>query len=198
MTENPILLYSTDCKYSNSFLDLLHENKTLYNSFIKVNINKNKKTNERSRIYINLIKEFPQYIKSVPCIVLNNKTVILSGNEAFAWLNYTLDNLEQPPQGLQPQPQQLPQGPQGPQQQPRQLESFNNFVSNNLSNLNGVSKTTSCENFISVNDFTSAQPLDISSQITTSSKDLDFNIEMERKKQERAEMDKSFDKKQVA
>jgi hypothetical protein len=195
MTENPILLYSTDCKYSNSFLDSLHENKTLYNSFIKVNINKNKRTNKRSQIYTNLVKEFPEYIKSVPCIVLNNKTVILSGNEAFAWLNYTLDNLEELPQqqGRQEQRSQNQQLPQ----QPKELESFNNYVSNNLSNLNGVSKTMSCENFISVNDFTSAQPLDIA-QMTTSSKDLDFNIEMERKKQERAEMDKSFDKKQVA
>ena len=72
-----ILLYSTDCKYSNSFLNLLYKNKELYNSFVKVNIKKNKKTNNRPPIYLNLKKEFPDYIQSVPCILLNNKSAYI-------------------------------------------------------------------------------------------------------------------------
>lgn len=194
MTDNPILLYSTDCKYSNDFLDLLSENDTLYNSFIKININKNKRTNKRSPIYLNLKEEFPEYIKSVPCIVLNNKTVILSGNEAFSWLNYTLDNLEKP-DTLHPNPQKQ-QNSQKQQKPQGELESFNNHVSNDLSSLNGVSKTASCDKFISLNDFTNAKPIDIDI-ITTSSGEGDFNMEMERKKREREEMDAQFDKQQI-
>jgi hypothetical protein len=145
---------------------------------------------------MDLIKEFPKYIKSVPCILLNNKTVILSGDEAFKWLNYTLDNLPQQQIPRQQQPQRIEPQKKQQQDKPQEIESFNNYISNDLSNLNGNSTTMSCGNFIAINDFTNAQPLDLS-QITTSSKEDDFNIEMERKKQERAEMDKKFDRQQV-
>lgn len=97
MFTNPIVIYSKYCKYSNEFLDVLVKT-PLAQQFQFVDIDINPQTKTRSEIYFTikhiLAKEFSYNLKTVPTIIVENGEFVLSGKEAFEWLKYKLNTIQ--------------------------------------------------------------------------------------------------------
>lgn len=87
MFERPILIYSDFCSYSAKFLNLLTQNTELYKSFIRINIDVDPKTKSRPNIFYEIQNALKFKIIDVPTIIVNNAEYILSGEQAFNWLD---------------------------------------------------------------------------------------------------------------
>jgi hypothetical protein len=98
--EQPILLYSNYCEHSNNFILALRKNTELHSNFQIVNIDVDTKTNKRPAIVYDIQNTLQLSLKEVPTIIVENGEYMLSGAEAFKWLDYTLQKLEK--QELQP------------------------------------------------------------------------------------------------
>lgn len=97
MFTNPIVIYSKYCKYSNEFVDVLM-NTPLAQHFQFVDIDLNPQTKTRSEIFFTikhiLAKEFSYNLNTVPTIIVENGEFVLSGKEAFEWLKYKLNTIQ--------------------------------------------------------------------------------------------------------
>jgi hypothetical protein len=93
MFERPILLYSNYCAYSQQFVEMLLENKELFETFIRVNIDANPDTKRRPDLFYQIQDTLNYKIKEVPTIIIGNGEYVLSGSEAFKWLNYELEQI---------------------------------------------------------------------------------------------------------
>ena len=101
MFERPILLYSNYCAYSQQFVNMLLENKDIFDIFIRINIDVNPDTRKRPELFYEIQNTLNYKIKEVPTIVINNGEYVLSGSEAFKWLEYEMEQLnsnKSPPQ----------------------------------------------------------------------------------------------------
>lgn len=87
MFERPILIYSDYCSHSSKFLNLLTQNTELYKSFIRINIDVDPKTKSRPYIFYEIQNALKFKIIDVPTIIVNNAEYILSGEQAFNWLD---------------------------------------------------------------------------------------------------------------
>jgi predicted DsbA family dithiol-disulfide isomerase len=93
MFERPILIYSNYCNYSKLFIQHLQQFPELYESFIRLNIDYDLNTKQRPTAFYE-IQELLQFkITDVPTIIVQNGEYILSGKEAFTWLEYQLNEL---------------------------------------------------------------------------------------------------------
>jgi hypothetical protein len=93
MFERPILLYSNYCAYSQQFIEILLENKEIFETFIRVNIDINIDTKRRPDLFYEIQNTLNYKIKEVPTIIIGNGEYVLSGSEAFKWLNYELEQI---------------------------------------------------------------------------------------------------------
>jgi hypothetical protein len=91
--ERPILIYSDFCNYSKLFIQNLLQYPDLYESFVRINIDVNPKTNERPKIFYDIQQLLQFKISNVPTIIVQNGEFVLSGKEAFNWLEYQLNEL---------------------------------------------------------------------------------------------------------
>lgn len=92
--EQPILLYSNYCEHSNNFILALRKNMELYSSFQLVNIDVDPKTRKRPDVLYQILNTLQLPLKEVPTIIVENGEYMLSGVEAFKWLDYTLQQVE--------------------------------------------------------------------------------------------------------
>lgn len=88
--ERPILFYSDYCNHSNNFIKQLLTQKELFDHFIRINIDVDVSTNQRPKIFFDIQKQLNYSIQEVPTIIVNNAEYILSGEEAFKWLEFNL------------------------------------------------------------------------------------------------------------
>jgi hypothetical protein len=91
--ERPILIFSNYCKYSNLFLENIVQYPELFDLFIRVNIDVDPETAERPAIFYEIQKILQYNITSVPTIIIENGEYVLSGKEAFSWLEFQINKL---------------------------------------------------------------------------------------------------------
>lgn len=89
--KRPILIWSEYCNYSKNFINALIKHNELYESFIRVNIDTNPQTRKRPDIFYQIQTAINFKIKQVPTIIVNSGEYILSGVEAFKWLDYMIN-----------------------------------------------------------------------------------------------------------
>lgn len=93
MFERPILIYSDYCNYSKLFITHLSKFPELYNAFIRINIDVDKNTRQRPKVFYEIQEILRHKITEVPTIIVQNGEFVLSGKEAFNWLEYQLNEL---------------------------------------------------------------------------------------------------------
>ena len=89
--ERPILIWSEYCNYSKNFISALVKHNELYESFIRVNIDVDPNTHRRPALFYQIQATLKFKISQVPTIIVNSGEYILSGVEAFKWLDYTIN-----------------------------------------------------------------------------------------------------------
>lgn len=91
MFEDPIFIYSEYCNYSLQFNQALDKYPDLFQSFIKVSVDVDAKTQQRSAVFYDIQYALGQPIKEVPTIIIKGGEYVLSGQEAFKWLEHTIN-----------------------------------------------------------------------------------------------------------
>lgn len=94
MFEKPILLYSGFCNYSKKFVELLKTNEQVYNAFVYLSIDVDPNTNRRPVDFYKLQEVLDYKITEVPTIIVEKGQYVLSGEEAFKWLEYTFSRFK--------------------------------------------------------------------------------------------------------
>lgn len=106
-----VLLYSNYCGYSQKFYKELENDKNLFSTFEFISVDVNPSTKKRNPLFFEIQKALGMKIQEVPTIIVENGQYMLSGKEAFKWLEYTFQ--QQEGQGQQGQSQQIPAELQG-------------------------------------------------------------------------------------
>lgn len=91
MFERPILIYSNYCNYSKLFITHLSKFPELYDTFIRINIDVDPQTKQRTPVFYEIQEILKYKISDVPTIIIQNGEFVLSGKEAFNWLEYQLN-----------------------------------------------------------------------------------------------------------
>lgn len=124
MFEQPLLIYSTKCNYSNLFLHNLTQHPSIQQQFMLLNIDINPQTRKRPHIFYDIQNALSLPIVEVPTIIVNNGEYMLAGEEAFKWLQHEIDRS---------QSQQQSQQQQQESQQESAIEGFNAVEMTSLS-----------------------------------------------------------------
>jgi len=90
MFERPILFYSDYCTHSKNFINLLSNHESLFNEFIRINIDKNPETKQRPNVFYNIQHQLGVQITEIPTIITHEAESILTGIDAFDWLEYQI------------------------------------------------------------------------------------------------------------
>ena len=88
MFEQPILIYSDYCQYCSTFIKTLQEDSQLNEMFRKLNIDIDEQTGQRPEAFYQVQQALDYSISEVPTIVIDNGEYVLSGDEAFKWLEF--------------------------------------------------------------------------------------------------------------
>jgi hypothetical protein len=91
MFESPILIYSHYCDYSKRFIGLLKEYPEVGEYFVKINIDVDPQTRQRPQAFYQIQKELDFKITEVPTIIVEDGQYVLSGEEAFKWIEYKIE-----------------------------------------------------------------------------------------------------------
>lgn len=94
MSEQPIIIYSDYCTHSVNFLKVLLKHPELDEQFIKINIDVDPRTRQRPAVFYDLQYKLNYSITEVPTIIVNAGEYILSGEEAFKWLEFTIEKMK--------------------------------------------------------------------------------------------------------
>jgi hypothetical protein len=92
MFERPILFYSEYCIHSINFINVLIKHQEIYDTFIRVNIDPDLNTKKRPEIFYEVQKVLKYKITEVPTIVIEKGEYVLTGSEAFKWLEGQLNS----------------------------------------------------------------------------------------------------------
>ena len=92
MFERPILFYSDYCVHSTNFINVLMKHQDIYDIFIRVNIDADPKTKKRPEIFYDVQRALKYKITEIPTIVIEGGEYVLTGTEAFNWLEGQLNN----------------------------------------------------------------------------------------------------------
>lgn len=84
-----ILLYSNYCNFSKNFYQNLSQNKDIMASFEFISVDVNPSTKTRDPLFFEIQRTLGMKVKEVPTIIVENGQYMLSGKEAFKWLEYT-------------------------------------------------------------------------------------------------------------
>ena len=99
--KRPVLLYSNYCRNCSNYLTLLQNNPDLFEHFIRICIDVDNVSRKRPNVYYELQNYLNYKFENVPTIIINNGNNILSGSNAFKWLenisqdNFSQDNISQ-------------------------------------------------------------------------------------------------------
>lgn len=88
-----ILIYSNYCKFSNQFTNILQQVPQLMDEFKFLNIDEvDKKTGRRPKAFYDIQAQLNYQISEVPTVIVSGGEYVLSGEEAFKWLEYEVEN----------------------------------------------------------------------------------------------------------
>lgn len=90
MFDKPILIYSEYCKFSKNFLTTLMKHQTLFDSFIRMNIDADPATRKRPNAFYQIQQVLGTRITKVPTLITPNAKNIFSDAEAFKWLEHQI------------------------------------------------------------------------------------------------------------
>lgn len=90
MFQKPILVFSEYCDHSREFVSMLVQQPDIYDQFIFLNIDPDPNTNQRPPAFDAIQSSLPIPISEVPTIIVSNGEYVLSGDEAFKWLDFQL------------------------------------------------------------------------------------------------------------
>ena len=93
MFDRPILFYSDYCIHSKNFLNVLIKHQELFDSFIRINIDVDVTTKQRPNAFYNIQKELGIQIKEIPTIITPGPENVLTGSDAFDWLDFQTKSL---------------------------------------------------------------------------------------------------------
>lgn len=94
MFDRPILVFSEYCIHSKNFLQILIKHPDLFQDFIRINVDVNPHTKQRSPVFYQLQEQLDRKIAKVPTIIVREETekgmqvFVLSDKEAFKWLDF--------------------------------------------------------------------------------------------------------------
>jgi hypothetical protein len=91
MFENPIIVYSEYCNYSLQFIQALEKYPDLFDAFVKISVDVDTRTQQRPTMFYDIQYALGQAIKEVPTIIIKQGEYVLSGEEAFKWLEHTIN-----------------------------------------------------------------------------------------------------------
>lgn len=102
---NPVFIYSSYCKFCNTFLEIIQKN-NIYNNFDRLLIDK--QNGKRPDGFYEIQDKLNYKIKEVPTVIFQlsdtkHEVYVLSGNDAFLWLDDYIAQLHNP---TEQQPQQ--------------------------------------------------------------------------------------------
>ena len=95
MFERPILFYSDYCVHSTNFINVLMKHQDIFDAFIRVNIDVDAKTKKRPDIFYKVQNALQYKIVEIPTIIIANGEYVLTGVEAFKWLESQLNKVEE-------------------------------------------------------------------------------------------------------
>ena len=101
MFERPILIYSNYCIHSTNFINELMKNTEMFENFIRLNIDVDPNTRSRPSLFYEIQEKLNYKIEEIPTIIVENAEYILTGVNAFEWLEYNL-NQQEKEKGLTP------------------------------------------------------------------------------------------------
>lgn len=89
--EQPLVIYSSFCENSKAFIQQLSQYPNLRSQFGYLVIDVDPATGTRPSIFYDIQKTLGHNITKVPTIIIENGSYVLSGNEAFKWLDYAIE-----------------------------------------------------------------------------------------------------------
>lgn len=95
MFQAPILIYSDYCNYCATFINAVVKHPKIYEAFVTINIDANPSTKQRPRIFYDVQNALNHKIARVPTIVIDNGNYVLTGEEAFKWLDYEIKRINE-------------------------------------------------------------------------------------------------------
>jgi hypothetical protein len=101
MFERPILIYSNYCIHSTNFINELMKNTEMFENFIRLNIDVDPNTSSRPPLFYEIQEKLNYKIDEIPTVIVENAEYILTGVNAFEWLEYNL-NQQEKENGLTP------------------------------------------------------------------------------------------------
>lgn len=100
--KRPVVVYSTHCKHSLHFMETLMQNQELFESFIRLNIDVDPQTKKRPKLFNDIQHALQYKILEVPTIIVEEAKYVLSGQEAFKWLEEAMKPPEKEISGFNP------------------------------------------------------------------------------------------------
>ncbi|NBP00267.1 MAG: hypothetical protein EBU90_09115 [Proteobacteria bacterium] len=94
--QQPVLIFSEYCQHSVNFINVLRKHPDLFNQFALLNIDINPQTRQRPREFYAVQEQLNYQISEVPTIVINKGEYVLTGEQAFKWLEYQINQHQQP------------------------------------------------------------------------------------------------------
>lgn len=91
MFEKNILIFSDYCAHSQNFLNALFKHPHIQSEFVPLNIDVDPKTHRRPQEFYDIQKQLDFEISEVPTIIVDKGEYVLSGQEAFKWLEYKIN-----------------------------------------------------------------------------------------------------------
>lgn len=95
MFKSPIILCSSLCKHSLEFVKKMKDNSEKFENVIILKIDVDNVTNKRPQAYYDIQNILEWKIKSVPSVVVNEGKSILSGGNAFIWLEEIITKVQE-------------------------------------------------------------------------------------------------------
>lgn len=102
MFDRPILLYSEYCSHCAKFIDTLVKHHELFEAFVRVNVDIDPATRGRPQVFHDIQHALNVRITEVPTIIINQGEYILSGIEAFKWLDFETSQSSRDLEGFNP------------------------------------------------------------------------------------------------
>lgn len=101
MFDRPILFYSEYCVHSTNFLTALSKAPELFNAFIRINIDADPNTRTRPGVFYEIQKVLNYKIEEIPTIITPGPEQVLTGDKAFEWLEFQIDQCRPKNEDLQ-------------------------------------------------------------------------------------------------
>jgi hypothetical protein len=90
MFDNTLLIYSDHCNFCSKFIELLLKHPDI--PFTSLNIDIDPHTKQRPKLFFDIQRQLQHTITEVPTIITKHGEYVLSGEEAFKWLDFEIQS----------------------------------------------------------------------------------------------------------